>query len=112
MPSPSRPTHRSRTRRPPSRLIYLVGGGLIRLKRLVLISWARAILLGGHQQLDFFFGPFHLRGLEDTRRRFVAAHFSKVQPSIGEYIILRHALAAVVHAAERALCQDPARRPW
>ena len=43
MPSPSRPTHRSRTRRPPSRLIYLVGGGLIRLKRLVLISWARAI---------------------------------------------------------------------
>ena len=39
MPSPSRPTHRSRTRRPPSRLIYLIGGGLIRLKRLVLTSW-------------------------------------------------------------------------
>ena len=38
-------------------------------ERLVLILLGPRDLLGGHQQLDFFFGPFHLRGLQDTRRR-------------------------------------------
>ena len=38
-------------------------------ERLVLISWARAICSAVISSWISFFGPFHLRGLQDTRRR-------------------------------------------